>query len=134
MHMNISMRSHRQKLLDYFYDDESPQTDQDIKILLADCERIGLEFGNHLLEHFAETPDDDNRIRQTVDILAAIHDSHSKLLTAMTDGYQEPIWDPETTADTLKQAYDQMPEMAFVHTIQEYIHKKLERMVRASIS
>ncbi len=125
-----ALASHRQQLLDYFYDDHSSQTEESIESLLANCRQIGLEFANYLIEYFAETPDHDERIVQTEDMFNAIYDSHARLLAPMINKELDSIWNKAALMNSLRKTYDQVPETAFIHIIQEHIQKKLEELVR----
>lgn len=102
--------------------------------MLDGCRRIGLEFSNYLLEYFAETPDDDERIAQTESILHAIYDSHAKPLTPMLRQELDVIWDEAALMDSIRKTYEQIPETAFIHIMQEHIQKKLEEIIRIAIS
>lgn len=124
-----TLELHRRILLDYFYSDNDTEIERNTDLLLTGCKRIGLEFSNYLLTYFAETPDSGERINQTEDVFIAIDESHRELLITMSDEGQEPIWDPETTATILKELYDEVPETAFIHMIQQHIESKLERMI-----
>ncbi len=69
---------------------------------------------------------------QTEDIFNAIYDRYTQVLVPIADKELDSVWNKVALMDSIRKTYEQVPETAFIHIIQEHIQKQLEEIVRTA--